>query len=473
VVSFVHGEGRGSVLAGVTVRGGTGTLLEGEHATVGGGVLGIGAAPTLRDCIIEENSAGGSGGGVHLRLAAPGTALIERCTIRDNDATVSLYGTNGGGMSVLLTGAEIVDCTITGNAAWDSGGGLTLSLAHVLLLRCTIDHNTVRHSGGGLEVEVGPATDVVVRDCLLRDNVAGVPLGQPMAGNAGAMVVEVGDTSGGSVLVVDTVMRDNFANQTPGLSYWTFGVTPATGPRLTVDHCTISGNVTDLSSSSGTALAVQTLFDAGENTGVVVRNSLLWGNTGSITTVSPRLVSPFLDALPDLQACDVQGGYPGAGNFSADPLFADAAADDLHLTALSPCVGAGVVTATAPAADFEGDPLPSGATPDIGADEFHAHLYSTGSTAAGGLLHVKLVAPPVASPTVLFIGAQLLDPPLVTNKGSLQVDPLFLLVLPALPASGLLDLPAVVPAGLPPGLSAFLQAFTGGALTNLATVTFD
>ena len=55
----------------------------------------------------------------------------------------------------------------------------------------------------------------------------------------------------------------------------------------------------------------------------------------------------------------------GGGNLSVDPML-DA---QLELTAGSPMIDAGTCTG-APGIDFDGDPRPSGANCDIGADEF-------------------------------------------------------------------------------------------------------
>ena len=54
------------------------------------------------------------------------------------------------------------------------------------------------------------------------------------------------------------------------------------------------------------------------------------------------------------------------GNISANPLFG---VGDIHLRAGSPCIDTGTCTG-APTTDFEGDPRPTGASCDIGADEF-------------------------------------------------------------------------------------------------------
>jgi hypothetical protein len=65
---------------------------------------------------------------------------------------------------------------------------------------------------------------------------------------------------------------------------------------------------------------------------------------------------------------DVQEGFAGSGNISADPQFVDRSSGDYHLRGNSPAIDAGT-SEGAPATDFEGDPRPVGAV-DMGADEF-------------------------------------------------------------------------------------------------------
>ena len=56
------------------------------------------------------------------------------------------------------------------------------------------------------------------------------------------------------------------------------------------------------------------------------------------------------------------------GNLAVDPLFVKPG-KDVHLTAGSPLIDAGTCTG-APTTDIDGDPRPTGAGCDIGADEF-------------------------------------------------------------------------------------------------------
>ena len=97
---------------------------------------------------------------------------------------------------------------------------------------------------------------------------------------------------------------------------------------------------------------------------------------------------------PSVLYCDVEGGWAGVGNIDADPLFAEAAIQDYHILRTSPCRDTGWDGAAGlPDEDFEGDPRPF-LTADMGADEFHYHLYHLGDLTPGGWMDLKFVGPP-------------------------------------------------------------------------------
>jgi len=89
-----------------------------------------------------------------------------------------------------------------------------------------------------------------------------------------------------------------------------------------------------------------------------VTNTILWGNTPS-----PQIEGTLAAAVT---YSDVQGGYAGAGNINADPMFL--APGDYHIFLASPCVDVANPVG-APADDIDGDVRPQGAGYDIGADE--------------------------------------------------------------------------------------------------------
>ncbi|MCO6491175.1 MAG: VCBS repeat-containing protein [Phaeodactylibacter sp.] len=64
------------------------------------------------------------------------------------------------------------------------------------------------------------------------------------------------------------------------------------------------------------------------------RNNIIWGNTQTSGGPIARLIGGAVSA----EFSNIEGGYPGSGNFSLDPLFADTAF--FSLSPASPCVDA-------------------------------------------------------------------------------------------------------------------------------------
>ncbi|MFC1715984.1 T9SS type A sorting domain-containing protein [Candidatus Poribacteria bacterium] len=93
-------------------------------------------------------------------------------------------------------------------------------------------------------------------------------------------------------------------------------------------------------------------------------NNVLWAD-------SP--IEIFVDSGSgmDITYSDIQGGWPGAGNISANPVFVNAASNDYQLTNNSPCIGKGITGQNVPSIDIKGNdrPEPSGSNPDMGAYE--------------------------------------------------------------------------------------------------------
>jgi hypothetical protein len=115
-----------------------------------------------------------------------------------------------------------------------------------------------------------------------------------------------------------------------------------------------------------------------------VINNIIWNSTPAFNLNG----NAFGTLYAYVAYCDIQGGTnnaslgssgvlaSGPGNFNLDPLFANAAATNFHLTARSPCLDAGTNLTGIVPFDFDGIPRPldgnatNGPAFDLGAYEF-------------------------------------------------------------------------------------------------------
>ncbi|MBW1981518.1 MAG: hypothetical protein JRJ12_09865 [Deltaproteobacteria bacterium] len=139
IIHIPTGTGIGVILYGLTLQNGS--------APYGGGIANMGGDLTIKDCIVQENTAVGSsigtiGGGI--LLDNDGMLTITNSFILNNRS-----GSAGGGIFVnqgMLNGTDI---NIMGNEASQDGGGIYMSNGVMTLLRSTIALNTASSGAGG------------------------------------------------------------------------------------------------------------------------------------------------------------------------------------------------------------------------------------------------------------------------------------------------------------------------------------
>ena len=96
----------------------------------------------------------------------------------------------------------------------------------------------------------------------------------------------------------------------------------------------------------------------------MLTNCVLWGNTAS---GEGSEIYSYSSAATITYSC-VQGGYPGEGNISEEPLFVSGPSGDGRIRPDSPCIDAGT-TVGAPDRDIRGVARPQGGGVDMGAYE--------------------------------------------------------------------------------------------------------
>lgn len=213
----------------------------------------------------------------------------------------------------------------------------------------------------------------------------------------------------------------------------------------------------------------------------LISNSIFWGNSA---TEGPEIYIGNTSGASALTIayCDVQGGQAnvhlasnsyldwGDGMIDVDPLFVDAAQDDLHLLYTSPCKDAGNSGVyNPPSLDFEGHSR-YGQPVDLGADEFSRHfLYYTGDATPGASIKIKITEKPHQGPVFLWAGSGVLPDAMNTNFGKwhLQFPLIFGAELGFMPPEGLVEYEYTFPPDFPVPLEIPLQSLSGQFLTNL------
>ncbi len=335
-----------------------------NSADTGGAIYGLGANVTVYDSDFLDNTAAGFGGGGMWNDG--GIVLVDGSTFignsgfngggiyngnhaqpwiadsyfEDNWASAE----NGGAISNVETDGVIQDCTFVGNRvigeAFSVGGAVSNYLSNPQLIGCLFVGNTATFGGGAIYNESAEAlpTLTVVNRCTFRENAA--PIG-------GAMYNFVS-----SPMVSNCVFTDNTATTYGGAISGDFASNPA------ITNCTIAFN------SAQIGAGVNNFNILGAPT---LTNCVVWGNT-------PDQVTDSVPSFSTVRYSNIQGGWSGRGegNMDLPPLFVNAAAGNVHLTAASPCINSGDNTAVpADGLDVDGEQRIGDGTVDLGADEFH------------------------------------------------------------------------------------------------------
>jgi hypothetical protein len=297
-----------------------------------------------------------------------------------------------------------------------------------------------------------------------------------ITGNSGTYGGGITNNNYGSPIVIGNVIHDNTATYGSGI-HCEYSICYMVNNTITGNSATSSGGGVYIHKDSLVSIA----------------NTIIWDNnaaTGPEIAIAYTLSKP---ATCSVDYCDVKGGQAGVfvdpnctltwgvGNIDADPLFADPAGSDYHVTHPSPCRNTGDNASVIGTEDFEGDLRIADGNVDIGADEFYQHLYSVGAIAPGSRIDVKVVGSPGAAPVRLALGSGIQDPPQTTPYGKLYLvlPPLFSADLGTIPASGVLVYSAKVPPFWSPGDRRPLQALIGplgnpaSVLTNLLLLVVE
>ncbi len=214
----------------------------------------------------------------------------------------------------------------TSDSEAHGGAVLVLQSAGANFNHCAFRDNYAFETGGAICVTGWPRTDfVTIHDCLFERNEAAA-----VGGWAGGGAIGLGVAS--YALVNRCVFNTNHSGGSGGAIDAYAGPASVINSSFYGNTCGVSGSV------------LRVFYDAHD---ISLVNSIAWANGASV-----------FDGSVNVTYSDIQGGYPGAGNINADPLFTDAANGDFHLTYPSPCIDTGD-----PASPLD----PDGSRTDMGA----------------------------------------------------------------------------------------------------------
>ena len=271
-------------------------------------------------------------------------SLLAGITIRNGYGPRTSHGFPksplGGGICCRLNSSPtIARCVITGSTA-QHGGAIYCDASSPRITHCTITHNGPSQDGGGISIwSIEGNSNPVIAHCTIAGNSAYFGAGIYCAG--------------GNPAIVHCTISDNHAMYHAG------------GMENHANAVVVNCTFTDNSAPSGGAISTY-------RTNTVLSNCILWGD-------HPEEIYVGDGAPPLVSYSDIQGGYAGVGNISADPCFADPNGWDYHLKsqagrwdaateswvideATSPCIDAGD-----PMTPIGGELFPNGGIINMGA----------------------------------------------------------------------------------------------------------
>ena len=342
--SHLKGNGKDSVVGmqecgatvvdGFLITGGGPSALVAPPTKLGGGFYIIGGSPTISNNVIEKNQTCSPakpneeprGGGIY---SASANITILNNVIRNN--------VSGRGAGIFADGGKMVirGNTIQNNiGVGDHGGGISINSTNAEFSYNRVEGNEIGRAlgygwaGGMIVVNVGGKYKLSHN--VFTGNYA-PSLGAGFFADEGAV----------ASMDHDLVYGNKTKPDGEGAAVYVDGNENGVGSTLTLNHVTIADNISAPMTKGGAVKATW-------NSKLIVKNCILWNNGGNDVDADATSKATVTYTLS-------QKAMKGPGNFSKDPLFANAAGQDYRLRSNSPAIAAA-------------EPAPKGDRANLGAN---------------------------------------------------------------------------------------------------------
>ena len=317
VVTFDNQENDQSILQGFTIQNGIGNYEDpddnGTFYNYGGGIYCKNSDPTIKNCVIKDNSGNeGGGGGVFCYNSSP---KFFECTISSN-----ITDDLGGGVYARVNSSpEFYDCLIIENEAEYGGGCYFRDESNPILQNTSVENNLANNSGGGMSIK--DDADLIVLSSSISNNET--------------------DGIGGGVYITNASPSFEFVLIANNSSSSGAGAYIRNESNVSFSNLTLVNNVAAL---NGNAIYLR------DGSNVILNNSIIWENedlqiyfrdSGDEVTldVTYSTIQDGLGGIEDNNNGEINWGM---GNIYDAPLFCNSLSGNYYLRSISPCIDAGI-----------------------------------------------------------------------------------------------------------------------------------